>query len=48
MIAHNEFIDIAVEHSIDVARFDAATQVFHKLVRIEHILANLATEPVIL
>ena len=33
MIAHNEFIDIAVKHGIDVARFDAAAQIFHKLVR---------------
>ena len=46
MITDHELLDIAREHSVNIARLNAAAQVFHQLIRIQHVVADLAAERV--
>ena len=47
MIPNNKLLYIALEHRVNVAGLDAAANVFHQLVRVEHVVAYLAAERVL-
>ena len=42
--ADDELVDFAIEHSVDVPSLDTAAQVLHHLIRIQHVVSNLATK----
>src|SRR6266704_658817 len=41
----DEHVDVAVEHAVDVADLLLRPMVFHHLIRMQHVTADLAAEP---